>query len=138
MQIKDGVKFFTVKEAAELTNYSIPYFYTPVARKRLGVEKANLPKGWLISEPELIKAGMLSESGEPLREGVAQDSASKDIQIIELTKDLNDVMEKLKELGQELYEERLAKTKLETELEQKDLQIKMLRELFIEVKGKDN
>lgn len=137
MKIQDGEKFYTVKEAAELTNYSVPYFYSALGRERLGVAKGSVPKGWLIGENQLISAGMLNSNGEPVREGIKNDSAQKDADIAELNSRLDFVNERLTELGQELYEERLAKTKLEAGLEQKDAQIKMLRELFVEIKGKD-
>lgn len=137
MKIQDGKKLYTVKEAAELTNYSIPYFYSETGRERLGVAKGAIKKGWLISEDELIFCGMLSSSGEPVREATKGSIQGREAEIAELHAQLDLVNLRLTELGQELYDERLAKTKLEAELVQKDAQIKMLRELFVEIKGKD-
>jgi hypothetical protein len=137
MKIQDGKKLYTVKEAAELTNYSVPYFYSETGRERLGVAKGTIKKGWLISEEELIFCGMLNPSGQPVRDGVKNNSQSLEADIDELHNQLDLMNQKLIDQGQELYEERLEKTKLEAELVQKDAQIKMLRELFVEIKGKD-
>ena len=135
MTISNEGKRFTVREAARVTNYSVPYFYSDTGRERLGVPRGSTTKGWLIPESLLIECGMLTPDGKPIKKPTrtANDELSADVS--ELQAEISELSQQIKSLEEDLYKEVLSKTKLEAEVAQKDEQIKMLREMFVQISG---
>ena len=129
-------KQFTVKEAAELTNYSIPYFYSALGRERLGVAKGTVGRGWLISQNQLIQAGMLSSDGLPVRHPGKSQKVDSFVGEVREGEFFESLQRRVSELEELLTKERGNNSELRSEIAQKDAQIEVLRELIIQLKGK--
>lgn len=110
----------TVKECAELTNLSIPTFYTPKRKKDLGFyEKQG--DTWLIPVRLLIDNGLLTPDFHPTRSPVKYWRSDFEASS-EQSADVAALMQKVALLETEL-------SKMSVRLEEKDNQLDMLRRI---------
>lgn len=110
--------WLTVKEAAELTNLSVPTFYTPQRKKDFGYDEKS-GDVWMIPVQLLINHGLLTPDLEPVR---PVRSSSK----IEAAQ-LESMAAEIRKLNQELGELRTANAVMAALIEEKDKQLEMLK-----------
>lgn len=112
----------TVKEAAKLTNLSVPAFYTPQRKKDFGFDP-EFKGQWLIPVDSLVRQGLLTEDFQPTRSTrnlITQDTGST----LESFKSENlELRSRLDELHGQLAVLRVL-------VEQKDQQLEMVNTLI--------
>ena len=113
--------WLTVKEAAELTNLSVPTFYTPQRKKDFGYgEKTG--DVWMIPVHLLIQHGLLSPDLQPTR-------APRSLQKAQ-THEIDSLLEELRSLTAEVAELRTSNAVMKALIEEKDKQLDMLDRLI--------
>jgi len=112
----------TVKEAAKLTNLSVPTFYTPQRKKDFGFD-SEFKGQWLIPVDSLVRQGLLTEDFQPTR-------STRNL----LTQETGSTLENLKsenlELRSRIDELRGQLAVLRVLVEQKDQQLEMVNTLI--------
>lgn len=109
-------EFYTVREAAEATGFSVPYFYTKPAKANFGYDPEARP--WLIPGALLVSAGLLDSSGRAVSDKNAEARSWK---------------HQISDLRQQLDTQAAQIAQLESELSQRDAQIEVLKELLTSI-----
>lgn len=107
-------KLVSIKEAAELTGYSIPYFYTASTKKALNYDPKARP--FLIQVGKLVELGLLDGEGNPASDRNAEARSWK--------KTIDDLKARIHPLEQQVAE-------LNQLLSEKDAQIAILKEIMV-------
>jgi len=118
----DKGALLTVKEAASLTNLSVPTFYTPQRKRDFGFDPDN--KGqWLISIDDLVAQGLLTEDFQPTR-------STRNLLTQEAASNFESLRSENQELHKEIEELKRQLAVLQVMVEQKDQQLEMVNALI--------
>lgn len=113
--------WLTVKEAADLTNLSIPTFYTPQRKRDFGYDSKS-GDVWMIPVQLLIKHGLLTKDLEPTR-------APRTLQKVQ-SHEIESLLDELHNLRSEVSELRTSNAVMKALLGEKDKQLEMLNRLI--------
>ena len=112
----------TVKEAAALTNLSIPTFYTPQRKRDFGHVPGS-QETWLIPVYLLVKHGLLTEDFEPTRSKKNFGVVRSEEMLLELEAENRELRETVSNLSNRL-------SVLEVLVNEKDKQLQMVNSII--------